>query len=201
MNSRPVLDVTDLPTLTFGSRDPLWWGVVALAAIESTMFGILIATYFYLRLRVPEWPPPGVTVPGLLLPTINVLILLLSCVPAYWATEAALRDDRRGMIIGIFLNVVLAIVSLGIRVIEWRRLNYKWSSNAYGSIVWTILGFHTFDYIAAVIVSIVLLVILLVGHAGDKQRLGIHVDSLTWYFIVAAWIPLYAIIYIVPRLL
>jgi hypothetical protein len=32
----------------------MWWGTMGLLAIEGMMFAILIATYFYLCIYVPE---------------------------------------------------------------------------------------------------------------------------------------------------
>jgi cytochrome c oxidase subunit III len=31
--------------------------------------------------------------------------------------------------------------------------------------------------------------------------LGVHVDSVVWYFLVAIWIPIYVVIYWGPRIL
>jgi cytochrome c oxidase subunit 1/cytochrome c oxidase subunit I+III len=75
LTHRPTLDVSGLPTVVFGSRSILWWATMGLAIIEGTMFAILIATYFFLRTRVGDWPP-GVLPPYLLWGTINTGIFL-----------------------------------------------------------------------------------------------------------------------------
>ena len=38
-----------------------WWGMVGFVATEATLFGVLIGTYLYLRVRAVHWPPPGIT--------------------------------------------------------------------------------------------------------------------------------------------
>jgi len=200
MNARPALDVSRLPIIAFGSPSPLWWGMMSLIAIEAMMFAILIATYFYLRLGFYHWPPPGIPMPGLLVPTINLVIMIVSCIPLYFGSEAAIRNDRRGMQIGMLLNIALALISIALRAMEWSVFNFRWYSNVYGSILWTIMGLHTFDYIASLLSTIVFAVIVFTPRVGEKQRLGVHVDSYTWYFVVAIWIPLYGALYIAPRL-
>jgi cytochrome c oxidase subunit III len=45
---------------------------------------------------------------------------------------------------------------------------------------------------------VVLLVLIVAGYNGPKQRLGVHVDSIVWYFLVASWIPIYITIYWAP---
>ena len=49
MSTRAVIDVSNLPHHEFDTYDPVWWGNNFLLAIETSMFAILIATYFYLR--------------------------------------------------------------------------------------------------------------------------------------------------------
>ena len=63
MSPARTLDVSDLPPYHISNRSPLFWGQVLLCAIEGTMFCILIATYFYIRMSVDVWPPPGVPAP------------------------------------------------------------------------------------------------------------------------------------------
>ena len=54
---RPVLDVSRLPTVGFGSHSITWWGIMGMMAIEGTVFVLMIASYFYLHSRSSEWPP------------------------------------------------------------------------------------------------------------------------------------------------
>lgn len=46
-----------------------------------------------------------------------------------------------------------------------------------------------------------LIVILALGRYGVKQRLGVHVDSVVWYFLAAIWLPMYAVIYWGPHVI
>jgi cytochrome c oxidase subunit I+III len=165
------------------------------AFIEGTMFSILIAAYFYTRMRVDVWPPPGDQYPHLLLPNLELISLILSCAGSYWASEAAKKNRRGGMIGGLMLNLVLAGAALTLRIVEWHSLNFNWKTDLHGSYVWAFLGLHTFDMIGDLVFTAVLVVILIAGRYGPKQRLGVHVDSVVWYFLVGMWIPIYAVIY------
>jgi heme/copper-type cytochrome/quinol oxidase subunit 3 len=99
------------------------------------------------------------------------------------------------MIGGLLLNVVLAGIALAMRIVEWHSLNFNWMTDIQGSYVWAFLGLHSFDYIADLAFTVVLLFLVLIGRIGPKQRLGVHVDSIVWYFLVAIWIPIYFVIY------
>jgi len=194
------LDVSGLPPYDISNRSPLWFGQVLLCVIEGSLLCMLIATYFYLRLGVDVWPPPETQLPRLALPTLALIPLIASCAGSYWASEAAKAGDRRGMIRGLSLNLWLAILFLALRAVEWQSFNFTWKSDAHGSIVWTILFLHTFDVVADLIMTAALIVILVFGKYGEKQRIGVHVDSVIWYFLVGIWLPLYAVVYWGPHL-
>ena len=195
-----TLDVGDLPPYDISSQSPLWWGQLCIAIIEGMMFAILIAVYLYVRLRMDVWPPPGDQYPHLLLPTLSLIALLISAPFSYLASEAAKRNDRAGMIRNLVLNLVFAAICFTLRILEWRSLNFNWQADAQGSYVWAFLGLHSFDFIADAIFTLVLLILILIGRYGEKQRLGVHVDSVIWYFLVAVWIPIYIVIYWGPHI-
>src|SRR3982751_466549 len=106
---RPVLDVSRLPSEAMDHRSPIWWGNALLLCIETTMFALLVATYFYIHMNYAAWPPPRPensnyrTNPDLGYATINLLIILASVVPMAIVDKACLRRDlrtvRRGMLI------------------------------------------------------------------------------------------------------
>jgi cytochrome c oxidase subunit 3 len=201
MTEPKTFDVSHLPPYDISSQAPLWWGQLLLASIEGMMFCILMAAYFYVRLRMDVWPPPGDQFPHRLLPTIGLIPLFLSCIGSYWAGEAAKKDDRAGMIKGLLLNLILAIAFFVIRVLDWHSLNFSYKADAFGTYMWTFLAVHSYDYMADVIFTLVLLLLILMGRHGPKVRLGVHVDSIVWYFLVIIWVPLYVIVYWGPKIL
>jgi cytochrome c oxidase subunit I+III len=195
-----ALDVSGLKPYEISNRSMLFWGQVLLCAIEGTMLLILIAIYFYLRLSVDVWPPPGTVLPGVLLPTLALIPLAASGLGSYHASEAAKQNDRRAMIGGLALNLAGGIIFLLMRAFEWMSFTFRWSTDVHGTIVWTILFLHSLDVVADLLWTAVLIAILLAGRVGERQRLGVHVDSVIWYFLAAIWIPLYAVIYWGPRI-
>jgi heme/copper-type cytochrome/quinol oxidase subunit 3 len=194
-----VIDVSRLPNLVSGSRAPVWWGIVMLLAIESAVFGTLIASYFYLRIGEPQWPPPGVDPPKLLLPTINTFILLASSVPMYLADTGVTRGRLTRLRWGLAGALVLAITFLALKVVEYSDVPYAWDDHAYGSIVWLVIGFHSAHVISLVLKTIVMLILAWRGYFNEKRTLGVQVNGLYWHFVVAVWVPLYVVLYWSPR--
>jgi len=195
MIARQTLDVSHLKPYDISSKAPLWWGQLLLAAIEASMFFMLLAMYFYLRLSVDIWPPPGTQIPHVLAPSIALLCLILSAAGSYIASEGAKKNSVPAQVGGLVLNLVLACAFLAFRFYELKTINFNWKTDVHGSIFWAIMYLHTLDAVADMIFTLLLVVVLAVGLDGEKQRLGVHVDSILWYFIVLIWIPAYVIIY------
>jgi cytochrome c oxidase subunit I+III len=63
-----------------------------------------------------------------------------------------------------------------------------------------LLGFHTVHLATDVIDSTVLTVLLFVGPLQESQFTDASENALYWYFVVISWIPVYAFIYLAPRL-
>ena len=201
MTEPKTLDVSHLLPYEISTQAPLWWGQLLLAFIEAMMFSLLIAAFFYARLQVDVWPPPGDQFPHLLLPTLALIPLLLSAIGSYWASESAKKNDKRGMALGLALNLVLAAAFLVMRIFEWHSFNFSYKADLFGSYVWAFLALHSFDYVASMIETLVLFIIIVSGRYGEKQRLGVHVDSVIWYLVVVIWIPIYIVIYWGPHIL
>lgn len=192
--TRPTIDVSGLPTFGFGPRDALWWGVVGLIAIESTVFALAAVTYFYLRGGEVEWPPPGAAMPygwGI----ANLVVLIASVYPMHRANREALNAALRPMRAWLFAATVLGFASLFLRAFELSGMTFRYNHHAYGSIVWTIFGLHTLHLLTSCAENLLFLVLLYRGPVEDKHRLDLRLNGLYWFFVVASWVPLFAILY------
>lgn len=198
MAQRRVLDVSGLPDVAFGPKAPLWIGQFGMAVIESTLLLMLVAAYFYYRLHFESWPPPGNATPSAYLPTVNVILLVVSCLPMYLADKATLRKDWTLAIIGTVVSLLIGWIYFAIRLIEFKGLNYGWDSNLYGSLVWLILGIHTTHVIAAQVETTALLALVLMGKRDDRVRQGLNVDEIYWYFVVGSGVLIYFLVFLAP---
>jgi cytochrome c oxidase subunit III len=142
MKERVALDLSKLPLHGMGTASITWWGTLAFMLIEGTGFALVIAVYFYLMSLAATWPVDAPK-PDLLPGTLVTLILLASLVPnvlmSRWAEQQDLRKVRIGMVVMSFFGFAPLIV----RIFEFPATRISWDSNAYGSIVWTLLGLHT----------------------------------------------------------
>ena len=193
-----TVDVSELPTFAFGHHGLIWWGTIGFMVIEASMFLIVFVVYFYLRLRVEQWPP-SVPFPNPFWATVNLLVLLASCLPNQLAKLAAEKFDLPRVRLWLTLMVVFGLASIVLRAFEYPALNVRWNTNAYGSIVWVLLSMHTLHLVTDVVDSMVLLAVAFLRPVTGPRFVDLSENALYWYFIVGSWIPVYLILYFAPR--
>lgn len=193
-----ALDVSRLPSYTFGPRATMWWGTFGVIAIEGMAFAIAVASYFYLRSQSLEWPP-GVPPPDLMWGIVNLGVLLGSVFPNHFTKHAAKAHDLAKVRMGLIACIAFALAFLVIRIFEFRSLNVGWDTNAYGSVLWLILGLHTAHLLTDFIDTAVLAVLMHTGPIEGRRFADVADNGVYWDFVVLAWLPLYAVVYWAPR--
>jgi heme/copper-type cytochrome/quinol oxidase subunit 3 len=197
--SSRTLDVSGLPTAVLDSRSLVWWGTIVMTVIETLVFVITVGAYFYLRTVSNQWPPGRTGPPALTAATINLVVLLVSVVPAMALDRAGQRRDLRMVRWMLGANLIFGTTFLVLRIFEFRALHCWWNSHAYGSITWTLLFLHTTNLLTSLAETAIVLAYFLLRPVEDRHYLDARLDGVFWYFVVVTWIPLYVVVFLVPR--
>ena len=197
--SRLALDVSTLPHYGFGHRSVLWWATMCMIAIVGMAFALTIASYLYLKGRMPHWPD-GVPNPGLFWGTVNVAIMVVSMVPNALTKRAAEKFDRSATTLWICVCVALAAAFTVVRGFEFGALNVRWDTNAYGSVTWVLLGLHTVHVVTDLLDTAVLATIMIVGPVDEHRYVDVSENAFYYYFVVLTWLPIYGVLYLAPRI-
>jgi len=129
------------------------------------------------------------------------LILGISLVPNLLISRWAEQQDLRKVQIGMVIMSIFGIVPLIVRIFEFPALRVSWDSNAYGSVVWILLGLHTTHIITDLVDTLVLAVLMFTRHGPNRRRFGdVQDNAMYWNFVVATWLPIYGCIYWLVRL-
>lgn len=198
--SRRVIDVSGLPTFAFGSRSLMWWGTLSIMIVEGSVFVLGLISYFYLQGAEYEWPPAGTPLPGWLLPTLNTVVLLVSAIPNQMLKKKAEKLDQEGVQKGLHVLLGFAVVFLVIRAFEFSQLNVRWDSNAYGSLLWTLLGLHTAHLLTDAFDTGVLAAMMHANPVEGRRFVDVSENCIYWDFVVVAWLPIYFVVYLYPRI-
>lgn len=177
-----------------------WWGVVVLVMTEGLLFTLLLFSYFYLRGRAGQWPPPGIENPELVTTGIRSVLLFGSSATMSWA-DRGIRKGKVGRLqLGLTATLVLAAIFVAGHVQEMLTLpeEYTWQTNAYGSLYYTITNAH----IAHVVIGMAMLAFALVaarrGRYTGEQHLGVKVVSIYWHFVDVVWVFVFSSLYLYP---
>jgi len=201
MSARPSIDVSRLPTYAFGHRALTWWATWSMMFMEGTMLGILLVSYFFLRTAVPHWPPGRTLPPNLFWGTLNTIIIVVSVIPNHLTKRASENLNLKGVRLWMIVTALFAVAFLIIRIFEFRNLNCRWDENAYGSIVWFNMVFHTSHVLTDFVDTMVLIVLMFVGPIEGKRFVDVSENCIYWNFVIVIWLMIYLVIYIAPRVL
>jgi cytochrome c oxidase subunit 3 len=193
-------DLAALPTHAFGHRSLTWWGVIAFFMIEGTAFAMAFGAYFFLAGGEDNWPPSPWGAPYPLAGTLFTIVLLLSEIPNTIIKKAAERNDLRTVKRYLLLMIALSVLLLVFRIFEFGSLRIWWYDNAYGSIIWTLLFLHLTHFATDFVDTIVLTALLFTRQSVDDRRMvDVSENAMYWRFVWLLWIPIYLMIYWIPR--
>ena len=201
MKTTTVGDLSGLPHTVFGLRSIIWWGLMGFMAIEAMAFILAGGAYLYLRSVNAGWPPPPQVPPALLPGLITTVLLIVAEVVNQWLSRRAKAMEERAVLIGLAAMCALGIVITVARFLEFPALNTRWDANAYGSVVWLLIVLHTAHLLTDLVDTIVFTIWCWTHHMEPTQFSETKDNCAYWTFVVVSWLPIWALIYLGPRVL
>ncbi|MDQ2987736.1 MAG: cytochrome c oxidase subunit 3 [Pseudomonadota bacterium] len=177
-----------------------WWGMTALIVTEASLFGYLLFAYFYLQSQTEmAWPPEGL--PKLAVPFANTIILLGSSV-LVWLGERSIRRDRRvAGVAWLCAAVAAGALFVLIQLHEWHGKPYGLTSHVYGSLYFTITGFHLLHVLVGLAVLACLALWCALGYQDSRWHAALGIGALYWHFVDAVWLAVFSVLYLSPYVL
>jgi cytochrome c oxidase subunit 3 len=194
-----ALDQPRVPVGSIRRRGTGWWGVLTLILTEGSLFVYLLFSYYYFASQssggfLPAKPP------SLDLSLPNTAILLASSVAVWWS-DVGVRRGRQGQLVtGLAIALVLGIVFVTIQLFEWREQTFTLRSSPFGSLFYTITGFHMAHVIVGLLVLSALLVWSMLGYFSSRRSAPILIGGAYWHFVDAVWLAVFFTFYITPYL-
>lgn len=162
-----------------------WWGMALFMCAEATLFGSLIATYFYLDFNSRYWPPPGIERPSVILPLVATGALVASAIPMWLAARAA-RAGRRGPVLGLISVAVIiqgCYLALQIILMAHDSRHFSPRGSAYGSIYYTMLGLHHAHVLLGILLNLAVLWYVALRGLTNYWLIAVRATALYWYVV------------------
>ncbi len=142
------------------------------------------------------WPPEGV-VPfePFGLPFMNTLILLMSGVTVTWAHHALIKGDRKNLVLGLAITILLGICFTALQAFEYSHAGFTFTGGVYGSTFFMATGFHGFHVIVGTCFLTVCFFRARAGHFKPEHHFGFEAAAWYWHFVDVVWLFLFVCVY------
>ena len=169
--------------------------VASEAIFFAAFFGVDATSYTLAKV----WPPAGMTDPALPLPTISVVVLLVTGVTvARGMSRAHHADYPQGVVPWLTATLVGAAVFAVLVAIGLSDVGFSAGDGIYQSLFYVIIGLE----LAHVVGGLVLLSLVLVRATSGELELRrdpVEAAAIYWYFVVALGVVVYLVLYLGVR--
>jgi cytochrome c oxidase subunit 3 len=188
------------PVVRIGLR----YGMALFIASEVMFFVAFFWAYFHFALYPQHvsgaeqaiWPPKGIhTFDPWSLPFLNTMILLLSGCTVTWAHHGVLHNDRKALVTGLALTVLLGIAFTSFQAIEYMEAPFSFTGGVYPSTFFLATGFHGFHVMVGTTFLLVCLLRAMRGHFTAQRHFGLEAAAWYWHFVDVVWLFLFVCIY------
>lgn len=133
------------------------------------------------------------------LPAINTFLLLTSGATVTWAHWGLMKNNRKQLVIGLFLTVALGIAFLLCQAAEYHEayteMGLTLGAGAYGASFFMLTGFHGFHVMLGTLMLIVILFRSMKGHFDADHHFGFEGVAWYWHFVDVVWLGLFVFVY------
>ena len=193
----PEISVSRVPRLVVADRGS--WAMAMVIATEASLFVCLFVSYYYLGSLAPHWPPEP---PEWRLAVMMLAVLLTSSAVLHWGELRAKRGLQLHARLAVAGTVLLGVGFLALQVLEYREHLKKLrpSSNAYGSIFYTITSIHAAHVALGILMLAFVMALPDVTEASKPPHRPLHNAALYWHFVDAVWLVIVGLLYVAPNL-
>ncbi len=190
------------PVVRLGLR----YGMMLFITSEVMFFVAFFWAFFHFALY-PEhvagdtagiWPPPGIhTFDPFHLPLLNTMLLLLSGTTITWAHHSLLENNRRGLVVGLALTVLLGLSFTFCQAMEYSDAPFHFSGGGvYPATFFLATGFHGFHVIVGTLFLLVCFFRARAGQFTPQRHFGFGAAAWYWHFVDVVWLFLFVCIYL-----
>lgn len=176
-----------------------WLGVMTLILTEAFLFAYLLFSYYYFAVQYGRpWLPPEL--PSFKLSGPNTAILIASSIVVWWGERGARKGSRRQLVAGLSIGFILGVIFVGIQLVEWMEKPYTLASHSYGSLFFTVTGFHLAHVVAGLLMLAPLTLWSALGYFDSRRLAPVTIGAIYWHFVDAVWLTVFFTFYITPYL-
>jgi len=133
------------------------------------------------------------------IPALNTFLLLSSAAVLTWAHWGLKRNNRKQLISGVIITILLGVTFLGMQAFEYTeaytQLGLTLGSGIYGSTFFMLTGFHAAHVTIGLTILVVILIRCIKGHFQPEHHFGFEAAAWYWHFVDVVWLFLFIFVY------
>jgi heme/copper-type cytochrome/quinol oxidase subunit 3 len=187
-----------LPLGNGTTRSSGWWAMVWIIVTEASLFAFFLFSYLYLASQsTGPWPADGPLSLSLALPDTG--ILMLSSMTYMWAERGIRVGNQTRLRVGLLVTFLLGLAFAAIQALEWTEQPFTAQSHAFGSLFYTITGFHGAHVIVGLLLNLVVQIWAWRGIFTADRHLAVTNAGMYWHFVDIVWLFVFTTLYLSPR--
>ena len=129
---------------------------------------------------------------------ISSALLLISGGAVYWAVRGIRAGSNRRLAIGLGIAFLLGAVALGIQIFDYTQLNFRWDTNAYGSVFY-LLGIYALSVLSGgLLINGLTQFWAWRGQYTARRHVMAENTLLYWFSSIGLWLVSFGVIYLAP---
>jgi heme/copper-type cytochrome/quinol oxidase subunit 3 len=172
-------------------------GMVLLVASEAVFFAAFLGIYAVSFTAAKVWPPAGIETPSIAVPTVGVVVLLVSGAAMALAMRHALRPEyQRAALLRWLAAALVCAVAFGVlTAIGYASLPFSVGQGIYESLFYMIIGLELAHVVGGAVLLAVVMGRTWTGELA-LRRDPIQATAIYWYFVVVLGVVIYAVLYL-----
>lgn len=199
VNGHTELTVGPMPVGAVNRRTAGWWGMVTLIVTEAFLFAYLLFSYSYFAIGAETtWLPAEP--PSFRLSGPNTAILLASSLAVWYGERGMRQGSPLRLTFGLLVALVLGTAFVTIQYLEWMDKPFSLDTHAYGSLFFTVTGFHMAHVLVGLLVLAALTTWSILGYFDSRRMSPVRIGAMYWHFVDAVWVTVFFALYVTPYL-
>lgn len=172
-------------------------GMTIFIAGWTMMFGVMFFIYGALRISAEAWPPLGLPLLPLALPTINTAIMIASSLLFEWGLRE-IRSGRAARLAPAILGTAfLGCLFCGLQWlmgVDLFEVGLTFDRGAYAAVFYGFAIIHAAHVLIGIAALLYLTIRAFLGAYSTPRHLTPRMWAIYWHFVGILWIAIYALI-------
>jgi heme/copper-type cytochrome/quinol oxidase subunit 3 len=174
-------------------------GMTLFVASEAMFFAAFFGAYFTIYAAALVWPPLGIPIPDLLIPSIATGLLVTSGLTMQMGVAAARKGRIRRLNASLGITILLGVAFLILQTIDYSGMGFGIHDGSYASLFYIMTGLHMAHVIGGVLFLILVFVQSRTGQLSIERHEPVEAAAIYWHFVDIVWVGLFVIFYILTR--